>query len=198
MHGSATLRIPGPITQPREAVPADEVEEPACEAALTLASRAAIGGETLGADGKAAGVLTLLGLMFTVLARFGPEVAALLRGGSGPARLAAAALLLGFAGFAVCAVVQAFRTIAPRFRADRPSLAFFAEIARLRRDEYAERVASLSMSEALAQMLAHNHAAATICAEKYRQLARALRCFEAAAACWLALAVVLVIQSLHG
>src|SRR5688500_5989871 len=54
---------------------------PATDPAATLACRTAIGAETLGADGKAAIVLTLLGLMFTVLARFGAELSAIFRFG---------------------------------------------------------------------------------------------------------------------
>ena len=95
-------------------------------------------------------------------------------------------------------MVQAFRTISPRFRKDKPSLAFFAEIARLDREEYFERVESMTMREAVDQILLYNHTAATICAEKYKQLRRSLRCFEAAAACWVVLVVILVLKSLHG
>ena len=171
------------------------------DAAITLASRASIGAETTGADGKAAIVLTLLGIMFTVLARFGSELASILRHGitgTGVVRVACAVLLLGFAGFAMCAVVQAFRTITPRFRKDKPSLAFFAEIASLDREEYFKRVESMSMEDATGQILLYNHTAATICAEKYKQLDRTLRLFEAAAVCWLVLTLVLVFKSLHG
>ena len=171
------------------------------EAAATLACRASIGGETMGADGKAAIVLSLLGIMFTVLARFGSELASILRHGitgTGVVRVACAVLLLGFAGFAMCAVVQAFRTITPRFRKDKPSLAFFAEIARLEREDYFAKVEGMSMRDALDEILRYNHTAATICAEKFKQLGRTLRCFEAASACWLVLVLILVFKSLHG
>jgi hypothetical protein len=165
------------------------------EAAATLACRTPVGAETLGADGKAAGVLTMLGIMFTVLARFGPELGTLLRGGGFP-RAACAALAAGFVLCAVGAIVQAFRTISPRFCKAKPSLAFFAEIARLEEGEYAKRVEAMTMEDAVGEILSYNHTAATICAEKYRQLRRALHCFEAAAACWLLLAVVLVARSI--
>ena len=165
------------------------------EAAATLACRTPVGAETAGADGKAAGVLSLLGLMFAVLSRFGPEVGAALRAG-GTLRLACGALLLGFSVSALCAMVQAFRTISPRFCKAEPSLAFFGEVARLSRDEYFERVEAMDMRQAVAQIVSYNHTAATICGEKFRQLRRALRCFEAAAACWLVLAVVLAARSL--
>ena len=167
--------------------------------AATLACRTAIGSETLGADGKAAIVLTLLGLMFTVLARFGAELGAIFRfgiTGTGIIRVGCGLLLLGFAGCAMCAVVQAFRTITPRFRKDKPSLAFFAEIASMEREAYFAKVESMTMQDALGQILLYNHTAATICAEKFKQLGRALRCFEAASACWLVLVLILVFKSL--
>jgi hypothetical protein len=172
------------------------------DAAGMLAGRASIGVETASADGKAAIVLSLLGIMFAVLARFGEELSSILRKGvgtgTGVIRLACAALLLGFAGSALCAVVQSFRTIIPRFRRDKPSLAFFAEIASMEREEYFKRVESMSMDDAAHQILLYNHTAATICAEKYKQLDRTLRVFEAAAVCWLILTLVLVFKSLHG
>ena len=204
MYQSAARRIrrmpalPPPALDPAAAAREAAAKESAeCEGAATLACRAAIGGETSGADGKAASVLTLLGLMFAVLARFGPELGAALRGG-GLARAACAALLLGFTASALCAVVQAFRTIAPRFWRERPSLAFFAEVARLDRDAYVARVEAMTMREAVDQILSYNHTAARICAEKFKQLARCTRCFEVAAGCWVALATILVIKSLCG
>jgi hypothetical protein len=174
---------------------------PQADPAGMLASRASIGVETASADGKAAIVLSLLGIMFTVLARFGTELSFVLRNGltrTGIIRVTCAVMLIGFAACALCAVVQAFRTIIPRFRRDKPSLAFFAEIASLDREEYFKRVESMSVEDATGQILLYNHTAATICAEKYKQLALMLRFFEAAAVCWLVLTLVLVFKSLHG
>ena len=206
MYRSNVMRIPRPqpaeyAPQPGPAPSPVDAEAKAHEAAATLACRTSIGSETMGADGKAAIVLSLLGIMFTVLARFGPELGFILRHGitkTGVVRVTCAVMLLGFAGFALCAVVQAFRTIVPRFRKDKPSLAFFAEIARLDREEYFAKVEGMSMPDALDEILRYNHTAATICAEKFKQLGRALRCFEAASACWLVLVLILVFKSLHG
>jgi hypothetical protein len=212
MYQSAALRIRPPFADPPFTKlpsppagppgplgvdPAAAAEAAAFEAAATIACKTAVAGETAGADGKAASVLTLVGLMFTVLARFGPELGAAVRGG-GLVRAACAALLLGFAAGGLGAVVQAFRTISPRFRTERPSLAFFAEVARLDRDEYVARVEAMTMRDAVGQILAYNHAAATICAEKFAQLRRCTRCFEVAAGCWLLLALTLVYLSLRG
>ena len=192
-HTAAAVRTQ--LAAPELPAPAAQVSD--YEAAATIACRTPIGSETLGADGKAAGVLTLLGMMFTVLARFGPELGAACRSG-GPLRPVCVALLLGFAVWSLGAVAQAFRTISPRFRKAEPSLAFFAEVARLPREEYLDRVESLTMREAVGEILSYNHTAATICAEKFKQLRRALRCFEAAAVCWLLLAALLAFKGLQG
>ena len=198
MQSSALRQLPprgfGRVKQQPPPPPA--LESAAFEAAATLAARTPVGSETIGADGKAAGLLTLLGIMFTVLARFGPELSSVLHGG-GPVRILSAIALMGFATTALCAVVQAFRTISPRFIKCKPSLAFFGEIARLSREDYVYRVESMTMEEAVGQILAYNHTAAMICAEKYRQLRLAIRFFEAAAACWLLLAGTLVIKGLY-
>ena len=199
MYQNAALRIrrPADVAPPPPPVDPVAAEIAAHEAAATLACKTAIASETAGADGKAASVLTLIGLMFTVLARFGPELGAALRGG-GLVRVACSLLLLGFAGAALAAVFQAFRTISPRFRKEKPSLAFFAEVARLDRDEYVTRVEAMTMRNAVGQILAYNHAAASICAEKFQQLGRCTRCFEVAAGCWVVLAGILVVLSLRG
>jgi hypothetical protein len=148
----------------------------------------------LSADGKAAGVLTMLGMMFTVLARFGAPLAALIQG-DGVLRYLCSALVLSFAGLSLGAVIQSFRTISPRFPKAPPSLAFFGDIARLSREEYIRRVESLSANEALQQMLAYNHTGSQICVQKSVQLRRGMRFFEGAAACWAVLVAVLVIRT---
>lgn len=163
-------------------------------AAPLLAGKTLVGTETLAADGKAAGVLTLLGIMFTVLARFGPELRDVLHM-PGIVRIVAGTLLFGFATMALCAVVQAFRTISPRFCRAKPSLAFFGEVAKLSREQYYERVSTMTMDEAVDNILTYNHTAARICVEKFRQLRRALRSFELAACCWLLLSSILVMRS---
>jgi hypothetical protein len=163
--------------------------------AAALAFRTPLHEHVLSADGKAAGIITLLGMMFTVLARFGPQVAAIVQA-PGPLRYVAAVLVAGFALLSLSAVVQAFRTISPRFPPAPPSLAFFGDIARLTREQYVQRVESLTAPQALEQMLSYNHTGSLICVEKQRQLRRGLRCFEAAAACWAALAGVLLVKAL--
>ena len=162
--------------------------------AAALAFRTPIHEHVLSADGKAAGVLTMLGMMFTVLARFGGPLADLVHAG-GPLRFAWSALVLSFAGLSLAAVVQAFRTISPRFPKAPPSLAFFGDIARLSREEYVVKVESLSPDDALQQMLRYNHTASQICVGKGVQLRRAMRCFEGAVACWTVLVAGLVLRA---
>src|SRR5256885_3524795 len=92
--------------------------------AAALAFRTPLHEHVLSADGKAAGVITLLGVMFTVVARFGSQLADFLHA-PGAARYAASALVVGFALPALGAVLQSFRTISPRFPKAPSSLAFF-------------------------------------------------------------------------
>jgi hypothetical protein len=105
-------------------------------------------------------------------------------------------LMILFAATALGAVIQAFRTISPRFPKARPSLAFFGDIARLSRDEYVNAVEKLTPAEAIDHMLTFNHTSACICVEKFRQLKRGLRFFEAAFVCWLPLIVILTTKAL--
>jgi hypothetical protein len=162
--------------------------------AAALAFRTPLHEHVLSADGKAAGVITMLGLMFTVVAKFGGEVVDLVQG-PGVIRYAGSALVLGFASLSLSAVIQSFRTILPRFPKAPPSLAFFGDIVRLSREEYLARVQALTPDEALRQMLNYNHTTSVICTEKLRQLRRGLRFFEGAAACWAVLVLILVVRT---
>ena len=161
--------------------------------AAALAFRTPLHEHVLSADGKAAGVITLLGMMFTVLARFATQLSDLVR--PGMLRYFCLGLIVGFAASALCSVVQSFRTISPRFPKAPPSLAFFGDIARLSREEYVARVEALSPDEALRQMLSYNHTASRICVEKLKQLRIGLRTFQWAAGCWILLVVILVVKA---
>lgn len=140
------------------------------------------------ADAKAAVVLTLLGIMFTLLARFGSPLEASLRGpGFGFLRVVSLLLLAGFCGAALAAVVFAFRTISPRFPKAPPSLAFFGDIAALPREQYVSRVVAMNAAQAMDEMLSYKHTGARVVVLKFRQLRPCLRSFETAAVCWLLL-----------
>ena len=186
---------PLPAAPPAASVLPDRLPMPAqLDPAAALAFRTPLHEHVLSADGKAAGVITLLGVMFTIVARFGSQVADVVQG-PGVLRYAGTALVLGFGVMSLCAVVQSFRTISPRFPKAPPSLAFFGDIARLSREEYLERVEALTPEQALQQMLSYNHTASQICTEKLRQLRRGMRFFEGAAACWAVLIVTLVART---
>jgi hypothetical protein len=163
--------------------------------AAALAFRTPIQDHVASADGKAAGVLTLLGLMFTVLARLGSTLSEVLATPT-PMRWVTAALLAGFAVSTAATIVQMFRTISPKFPPAKPSLAFFGDIARLSREDYIRQVTALSPDEALRQMVAYNHTAAQILVLKFQKLNSGLKSFKLAAAWWLPLAVYLVIHAL--
>ena len=151
-----------------------------------LAYRTPLEQHPLSADGKATTVLTLVGLMFTILGRFAPPVHAMLKGDDWM-RPAAFVLLISFALLAFAAVVQSFRTISPRFPKVAPSLAFFGDIARLSREEYVAKVEALDAQQALDQMLLYNHTSAVIIVQKLRQLRYVFRLFQAALAVWVLL-----------
>ena len=183
-----------PSNPPNPPVLPDRLPVPAhLDPAAALAFRTPLHEHVISADGKAAGVITLLGMMFTVVARFGGHVSAMVQT-PGVLRYAGAALVLGFAALSLAAVVQAFRTISPRFPKAPPSLAFFGDIAALSREQYLHRVESLSAEQALEQMLSYNHTASLIVVEKLRQLRWGMRFFEGAAACWAVLVVVLLLR----
>ena len=195
MSGTASPSNEATSVQAATSILPDRLPMPAqLDPAAALAFRTPLHEHVLSADGKAAGIITMLGLMFTVVAKFGDPLAELVQGWGGAA-YAGAGLVLGFAVLSLSAVVQAFRTISPRFPEAPPSLAFFGDIARLSREEYVARVEGLEADEALEQMLSYNHTAARICSEKVRQLRRGMRFFEAAAACWAALVVLLVVRT---
>src|SRR3954467_6192818 len=63
------------------------------------------------ADGKGGTVLAVLGLMFTLLARFGPWLDTMFRVGGRVEVIATAVLVGAFVLASLAAVVQAFRTI---------------------------------------------------------------------------------------
>src|SRR5262249_47297262 len=147
------------------------------------------------ADTKAAAILTAFGIMFTLLARYGQHLAEMIWG-RGLEKWLLLVLLAGFAATALGAVVQAFRTISPRFPPAPPSLAFFGDIARLSRDEYVARVEGLSHDEALEQMLLYNHTLASICVEKFSHLRWGVRLFRWAFGCWAVLMVLVNLKVL--
>jgi hypothetical protein len=154
--------------------------------AAALAFRTPLQEHAPAADTKAAAVLTGFGIMFTLLVRYGVHLTEMMAS-RGLEKWLIVALLAAFTGLSLGAIVQAFRTISPRFPPAPPSLAFFGDIARLSRNEYIARVEGLSHAEALEQMLNYNHTLATICVAKFAVLRRSIRLFRAAFYCWVAL-----------
>ena len=159
--------------------------------AAALAFRTPLQEHPPAADTKASATLTALGIMFPLLAKFDRMLSHLLAGHSVVA-VATSALLIGFAVMSVGVVVQAFRTLSPRFPKASPSLAFFRDIAVFGREEYIAKVQSLTHEEALYQMCSYNHNLSIICVEKFRQLHWAIRLFQGAFACWFVLMVLLL------
>src|SRR4051812_31559408 len=82
--------------------------------AAALAFRTPLQEHPPAADTKAASILTALGIMLTLLARYGTHLTEMLLG-RGAEKLLLIVLLVGFAGPGLVAIIQAFRTISPRF-----------------------------------------------------------------------------------
>ena len=181
------------VTPPTDPPPTP-ASVPAPPPAATLVYLTPIGEFIHSADAKAGTLLTVLGIMFTLLARFGGWLDGMIHGGP-VTRVATVALLAGFAAAAFGAVVQAFRTIGPRFPRTTPSLAFFGDIARISPEEYVARATSLGATDALAERLKYNYTGSRIILAKFRQLRWALRFFAAAAVCWLLLVAMLALRA---
>jgi hypothetical protein len=154
------------------------------DAAASLAFQTPLQEHSPAADGKAGALLTLVGLMFSVLAGQSNHLWAIL-GTPGFQKIVLLGSLLGFGLLALATVIESFRTIAPRFPAAPESLAFFADIARLSRDEYIRRVEAMTPDDALEQILRYNHTLAGICVLKFTRLRIAIRLCRPAFACWL-------------
>ena len=193
---------PVPPPPPGQAIPPallpDRLPMPRhLDPAAALAFRTPVNDHIQTADNKATALLTLLGLMFTVVARFGKTLSEVLAQNTAISYVCVG-LLAGFAGAALGTVGQAFRTIVPRFGKAPPSLAFFGDIARLSRDEYLARVRSLTPGAALDQMLAYNHTNSLILVTKFRQFVLGVRFFRVAAGCWGGLVAVVAYRVFHG
>ena len=154
------------------------------DAAATLAFQTPLPAHPPAADAKAGALLTVVGLMFSLLAGQSDHVAQILQT-AGIQRILTLLALVGFSLLSLATVVEAFRTIGPRFPAAPPSLAFFVDIARLRPEEYIRRVEAMTADDALEQMLRYNHTLAGICVLKFTRLRIAIHLFHPAFACWL-------------
>lgn len=163
------------------------------DAAANLAFMTPLAEHAPAADGKSAALLTVIGLMFSLLASQSEHLQAMF---SMPSfeRILAGLLLAGFGGLGLGTAVEAFRTVAPRFPPAPPSLAFFGDIAALDREEYVRRVEALSADEALEQMLRYNHTLSKICVLKFARLKMAIRLFQWAFACWLLLMAMISVR----
>jgi hypothetical protein len=175
-------------SQPSELAPPILPNVPAMphrlDAAAALAFQTPLQEHAPAADGKAGAILTVIGLMFSLLAGQSSHISQLIA----KPGLGQAVLFVGLVGFSLLGlgtVIESFRTIAPRFPAAPPSLAFFADIARLEREEYVRRVEAMSADEALEQILRYNHTLAGICVLKFDRLKRAIHLFRPAFVCWL-------------
>jgi hypothetical protein len=189
------IPAPGPVPAGAPGAAAADLAANADIPAATLVYLTPVGEFIHSADAKAGTVLALLGIMFTLLARFGQRLDLMIHGPSRVLTVVTLALVAGFALASLGAVLQAFRTISPRFLKAEHSLAFFGDIARMGREQYYARATGLGADAALAERLKYNHTGARIILLKLAQLRWALRCFEVAAGCWILLAALLACRA---
>jgi len=182
--------------RPGGAVPNQPALYSTVDSAAALAFRTPLREYVPAADTKATAMLTGLGLMFTLLARYDKPIGRLLEQADWEMWLFVSTIVL-FSVLAILAILRCFQTIFPRFPKAPPSLAFFADIARLTRDEYVESVSRLNHEQAVDQMLQYNHTLANICVVKYSVLARAVYDFKMSLALWVALMVLLSTHYLY-
>lgn len=192
--------IPGapqsPEWRPGGAVPNSPAFFSALDPAAALAFRTPLREYVPAADTKATAMLTGLGLMFTLLARYDEPIGKLLMQENWETGVFVA-VIVAFSTLAILAILRCFQTIFPRFPRASPSLAFFGDIARLSREEYVTSVSRLSHLEAVEQMLHYNHTLATICVVKYAVLARAVYDFRVALVLWVGLMLLLSTHYLY-
>jgi hypothetical protein len=198
--GPATEADTSPTPDGRPAMAAPTLpDHPAAfrhlDPAAALAFRTPLQEHPPAADTKAAGLLSAFGIMFTVLARYGADLSKHLRA-PGLEKWVVLLLLLAFGLLSLGAIVQAFRTITPRFPPAPPSLAFFMDIARMPREEYVRRVAEMSQDEALEQILFYNHTLATICVQKFSHLKKGVRLLRGAFGVWLVVIILINLRDL--
>ncbi len=173
--------------------------------AAALAFRTPLQEHPPAADTKAAAILTALGIMFPLMAKFGPQLSPLLWGdvetkasiGAIFGTILTWSALLAFVICSLLALIQVFRTLSPRLRQTEPSLAFFGDIAALSRDDYVNRVINLSHDEALRNIVVYNHNLSKICVDKFGHLAWAIKLFKGAFAAWFVLILLIGLQELY-
>jgi hypothetical protein len=165
--------------------------------AAILAFRTPLQEHPPAADTKAAGILSAFGIMFALLSSYERGIVARELETPGIYRVIVLLFLVGFALVSCGAIVQAIRTIFPRFPASTPSLAYFGDIARMTREEYIDRVMNLSHEQALEAILVYNHNVSAICIEKFGHLKRGVRLLRIAFLWWLALLFVINFRAIH-
>jgi hypothetical protein len=163
------------------------------DAAATLAFQTPLQEHPPAADGKAGALLTMIGLMFSLLAGQAVLIIRIVEDG-GIEKYLLSISVMGFALMALMTIIESFRTIAPRFPKAPPSLAFFADIASLSREEYIRRVEAMTPDEALDQILQYNHTLAGICVVKFGRLRIAIHLCQAASGFWLSSIILIAIR----
>lgn len=145
------------------------------------------------ADRKAMFILGASGLMVTVLLFFAHTLEQLVRSVTQPTSVALAALLLCVFVMVLVAAAMAYaayrRTLAPM----PPTLAWFRNVAAEPLEAYSAALRSKDHPAALRDILHYNYSVATLAAEKFRLVNRALSCLRIALPLWMLLLLILAV-----
>jgi hypothetical protein len=146
------------------------------------------------ADRKAMFILGASGLILTVLLFFAQSLERLVRGVEGPAGMGIVVILLCVVAFVLAGARTAYSSYTRQLPPMPPTMAFFRNVAAAESVEaYAEALARHDHPSALRDMLHYNYSIATLAAEKFRRVNRAIACLRIAIPLWMLLLLILAV-----
>ena len=146
------------------------------------------------ADRKAMFILAASGLIFTVLLFFSHALEQLIRGVNRPAAWAIIAMLLSIVALVLAAARTAYASYTRQLPPMPPTLAFFRNVAAAESvDAYAEAICRHDHASCLRAMLHYNYSVATLAADKFRFVNRALSYLRVAIPLWMLLLLILAV-----
>jgi hypothetical protein len=145
------------------------------------------------ADRKAMFILGASGLIVTVLLFFAHPLEELIRSVSRPTALALAILLLCLFVMVLVAASTAYAGYRRGLQPMPPTLAWFRNVAAAPLEGYADTMRSKDHPAALRDMLHYNYSVASLAAEKFRLVNRALSCLRIALPLWMLLLLILAV-----
>lgn len=143
------------------------------------------------ADRKATFLLGATGLMSTILLVFSANIQRLIEQRHVAITLLVLAMLPVVVGLLVFGAWTAYRGYVFPVPKMPPTLAYFPDIARTGRDDYATAIQAMDHTSALRAVLHYNYSLASQAAGKFRLVNRAFACFRVALVLWMLLLVII-------